>query len=50
MRVERPLINAQEVAFSTSQEVRCEIGWEVVVIAGYRTCGDFEYQDACQEG
>ena len=32
VRVERPLISAEEVAFSTTQEVRSKIGWEVVMI------------------
>ena len=50
VRVERPFIDAEEVAFPTTQEVRSKIGGEVVVIIRYHTCGNFEYQDACQEG
>ena len=32
------------------QEFRRKIGWEVVMIIGYHTYGDFEYQDPCQQG
>ena len=50
VRVERPSIHAQEVAFSTAQEVRRVIRREIMFIIRDHARGDLDDQDARQDG